>query len=319
VPGRIYREVAELGAALGKIGEALDGYEPDADVAILWSNPSRFAMQFAPPFPIDGNRATGAYENIVDAFHRGVVDSGRQARILHIDQAQAIGAAELAARYPVLIAAGLYITSDTDLHLLREYAKFGGHLVLGIRTGYADDEARARIEVAPPGLRDAAGVRYEEYSNLEYSIPVSGAGEFHTSATAGEWVDGLIAEGAEIVATYEHPRFGDFPAATTNAFGAGRVTVVGTVPSPALAADLARWTVPTAIGSELAGATSLPVTVSSGTLPDGRRVWFVFNWGWPTQDITLSLPVADLVTGTLLDTGTALSLDGWSTRAFISQ
>ncbi|GAA1942327.1 beta-galactosidase [Microbacterium deminutum] len=320
VPGRIYQEVAELGAALGGIGDALDGYEPDADVAILWSNPSRFALQFTPPFRIDGKPDAGSYEHIVDSFHRGVVDSGRQARILHLDQARAIGAAHLVERFPVLVAAGLYIADDDDLALLRDYAELGGHLVLGVRTGYADEEARARIAVAPPGLSDAAGVRYDEYSNLDDSIPVSGSTDLiASSATARLWVDGLISDGAEVLAGYEHPRFRDFPAVTTNPFGTGRISVVGTVPSPELAAAIVGWAAPDAITSELVTAASLPVTVSSGTLPDGGRAWFVFNWGWPAQQVTLSLAVTDLVTGTRLEAGSALSLDGWSTRAFVSR
>src|SRR4026207_1259628 len=93
IPGRIYEELSHLGSSLEKIGNALDGYEPDADVAILWSNDSRFAMQFAPPFRPAGGARSSAYERIIDAFHRGVVDSGRQARILHVGQARGKGAA----------------------------------------------------------------------------------------------------------------------------------------------------------------------------------------------------------------------------------
>ena len=44
----------------------------------------------------------------------------------------------------------------------------------------------------------------------------------------------------------------DFPAVTTNAHGSGRITVVGTVPSPALAADLVRWAVPSPVADGLA-------------------------------------------------------------------
>ena len=222
VPGRVYRELAEIGAALEPIGTTLDGFEPDADVAILWSNDSRFALQFSPPLATPtGQPDRASYEHIVDAFHRGVVDSGRQSRILHVPQALALGAAELAARFPVLVAPALYVASDDDLALLREYAAAGGHLVVGIRTGYADEEARARVEVAPARLTEAAGVRYEEFSNLRDDVPVSGSGPLAASvdAVARRWIDGLIADGAETLARYDHPRFGDFPAVTTNEHG----------------------------------------------------------------------------------------------------
>jgi beta-galactosidase len=120
-PGRVYAEVAEIGNEFKELGSALDGYEPDADVAILWSNPSRFALQFMPPLHSGGEADDESYERIVDSFHRGVISGGGQARILHVSQAHETGAAELARKFPVLVAAGLYITTDADLQLLTDY------------------------------------------------------------------------------------------------------------------------------------------------------------------------------------------------------
>ena len=322
VPGRVYSEVADIGQELSAIGTALDGFEPDADVGILWSNPSRYALQFEPPLRVNGEPDPESYEKIVDAFHRGAIDAGRQTRLLHLDQAAALGADVLADRYPVLVAAGVYVTTAGDRQLLRDYVAAGGHLILGPRTGYADEEARARVEVAPPGLADLAGARYEEYSNLEHDVPVlatPGGLDVSVGATARLWIDGLLADDAEVLARYDHPRFQDFPAVTSHAADGGRVTVVGCVPAPTFAADIIRWAVPAGHGRKLAGDTALPVTVASGSLPDGRRAWFVFNWGWEPQAITLAATVSDTVTGTTLATGTDVSLAAWSTRTFLSQ
>ena len=319
-PGRVYHELAGVGADLLAIGDALDGFEPDADVAILWSNDSRFALEFFPPLSTpDGAPDRASYQRIVDAFHRGVVDAGAQSRILHVGQALELGAAELASRYPVLIAPALYAASDADLDLLRDYAAAGGHLVVGIRTGYGDEEARARVEIAPARLAEAAGVHYDEFSNLRADIPVTSAGPLATTAdvAARLWADGLISDGAEVLARYEHPRFGDFPAVTSNAHGDGRITVVGTVPSPELAADLIRWAVPATIADGLAPGRALPVTVSSGSLPDGRRAWFAFNWSWNPTAITLDRDVTDAVTSAGHAAGTELPLGAWSTLTLL--
>jgi beta-galactosidase len=318
VPGRVYAEIAEIGGELAKIGTTLDGFEPDADVAILWSNPSRYALQLRA-----GDRPDAqSYEKIVDAFHRGAVESDRQARFLHLDQATGIGAAALADAFPVLVAAGIYVTTDAELQLLRDYVAAGGHLIIGPRTGYADAEARARVEVSPPRLADLAGTRYYEYSNLEEEVVVitsSADLNLGADATARLWIDGLIADDAEVLARYDHPRFGDFPAVTSRADAAGRVTVVGCVPGPDLARGIIRWAATAGHGHELAGDTAAPVTVTSGSLPGGRRAWFVFNWGWEPQAITLAATVADTVTGAVLQAGSNVSLAAWSTRTFLSQ
>jgi beta-galactosidase len=320
-PGRVYAEIAEIGTELAHLGTALDGYEPDADVAILWSNPSRFALQFMPPLASGGQADDESYEQIVDAFYRGVSGAGRQARILHLPQAHDVGARELARRYPVLVAAGLYITTDDDLALLREYAAAGGHLILGPRTAYADEEARARVAVAPDGLHDAAGAWYEEFTNLDADVQVVATDGsplvLDADATAHRWVDGLIPDGAQALATYKHPRFGDFPAVVSHPHGDGRITTVGTVPSAGLATAVVRWAAPRGVGDLLAGDHGPAVTVSSGTLPDGRRVWFVFNWGWGEQSLALSADVLDNAAGTTHPAGSHLAVGPWGSRVLL--
>lgn len=316
-PGRVYDEVATIGQALKQLGGSLENYEPDADVAVLWSNPSRYALQFMPPFATEtGEPDEASYEQIVDAFHRGVIDAGLQARILHIEQARELGAAALLERFPVLVAAGVYITSDDDLQLLNDYAHLGGHLILGPRTAYADDEARARTGVAPAGLATAAGASYEEFSNIPRPVRLGSDGrEWRTPGAAGtRWIDGLRSDGAEILATYAHPRFDDFAAVTTKKAEAGVITIVGTVPNAALASTITAW----AAGAEASSPFSVlpaPVSVSSGTAK-GDRIWFVFNWGWERAAISVGADLIDALTGEPIAPGAGVSLGPWDVRVF---
>lgn len=319
-PGRVYRELSAIGADFAAIGTALDGFEPDADVAVLWSNDSRYAMEFFPPLSAqDGAADHGSYQRIFDAYYRGVIDAGAQARVLHVDQAHGWGPEELARRFPVLLVPGLYVASDADLDLIRAYAAAGGHLVVGVRTGYGDEEARARIEIAPGRLAEAAGVEYEEFSNLTGELEVAGELPTSDAARARLWADGLVADSARVVLGYRHPRFGDFAAMTTKEHGSGRISVVGTVPSPDLAADIVRWAVPDATADALVPERRLPVTVSSGSLPDGGRAWFVFNWSWEEQSVVLGIPTTDIVSREALPAGTEISLPAWSACCVVSQ
>ena len=314
VPGRVYAEVSDIGAQLKRLGTSLDGFIPDAEVAVLWSNPSRYALQFMPPFSLEDAPADESYEHLVDAFYRGAHDAGRQVRILHVEQAREVGADELARRFPALVAAGMYITTDDDLALLRDYAAAGGHLVLGPRTAYADEEARARVEVAPAGLAQPAGVMYEEFSNLETPIAVDSATDtgIHTGAQASLWIDGLIPTDASTLARYAHPRFEAFPAVTENAHGAGRITVVGTVPNAALAKSVMTSVLATPPSSPFHDVR-LPVTVTSGTT-QGSRVWFVFNWGWEPRTLTASSSLTDAISGAEISGGAEVRLSAWDVR-----
>lgn len=315
-PGRVYEEVSELGRELQQLGGLLEGYVPDADVAILWSNPSKYALQFHPPFKLHADDPGDAYERIVDAFYGGVFDVGGQARILHLSQALRIGAAELAKRFPVVVAAGLYITSDEDIKLMEEYARCGGHLVLGPRTAYADTEGRARHQVAPPGLSACAGVRYEEFSNLDQDVLARGSARLNLQegAAAQLWIDGLIADSGDVIATYDHPRFGDFAAVVTKRCGKGQITTVGSVPSR----DLARGVMQFALTETSITTTraELPhgVTVSSGKIPNGRTVYFYFNWSWSEHSIIARQSLNDPIAERTLAVGEAITLAAWSVR-----
>ena len=153
--------------------------------------------------------------------------------MLHVGQAVQLGGAELAHSFPVLVAPAVYVATDAELQLLADYAEAGGHLIVGIRTGYGDEEARARFAIAPDVLSKPAGVWYEEFSNLAAPLELDAAAPLTLTpaAHATRWADGLLADGADVLARYRAPGIRRFAAITTRKHGDGRITVVGTVPN----------------------------------------------------------------------------------------
>ncbi len=323
-PGRTYRELARLGGELRTAGDAVVGLTPDADVAMVYSMPSKWLMQAFPPLAHeDGSPDERAYHGLFDPFYRGAFDAGLQVRILHVGQlvGDVDGVADAVRRHPVLVVPGLYIADDATLDWLAAYAAAGGHLVLGPRTAYADEEARARTDVMPARLAEAAGVWYDEFSNLTGELPVRAAPgaplTLPPGAAGTRWVDGLQPEGAEILAGYEHPHFGRWPAVTTREHGRGRITYVGTEPNPDLAAALFRWLAPVRDGDWRDRPASVTTTGATGR--DGRRVRFVHNWSWEPTTVRLPAAVRDLLSGTDHDQGTELHLGAWDVRVLLER
>jgi beta-galactosidase len=78
--------------------------------------------------------------------------------------------------------------------------------------------------------------RFQAAQTTEFDVP--------PSAAATRWVDGLTVEDADVLAGYDHPHFGRWPAITTRRHGRGRVTTVGTVPDRSLARALVAWLAP---------------------------------------------------------------------------
>ncbi|WP_129662681.1 beta-galactosidase [Phytoactinopolyspora endophytica] len=321
-PGRTYRELARLGAELRTAGDLIGRLTPDADVTMLYSAPSKWALQAQPALSgADGGPDRQSYQSIFDPFYRGAFDAGLQVNIVHAGQFQDDDAAAFAQRHPVLVVPGLYIADDATLDRLVAYAGAGGHLVLGPRTGYGDHEARARREVQPARLADAAGVWYDEFTTLTEDVTVrtspGSALALPDDALATRWSDGLQTEDSEILAQYEHPHFGQFAAATTRTYGKGRITYVGTVPNTAFAEAIFRW-----IDHDHADGwqqCQRPLTVTSAHTDDGRTVRFVHNWSWDEASLRLPSAVRDVLSGTDHAHGDELRLGAWDVRVLLER
>ena len=328
-PGRVYEQLAALGAEIKAAEEHLGGLVPDATVGLLWSNESMWGLTGQPALARDdGSAAPDSYQRIVHAFYRGAFDAGAPVRIVHDVQLVQPGdgtrlrePAEVVAELPVLLVPALYVAGDALLDWMRDYAEAGGHLVLGPRTGYADTEARARTEVKPARLAATAGVSYQEFSNLATPVSVSGSDgalELGAAAAGTAWIDYLQVSGdsVEILARYQHPAFGPYPAITTTGAGRGRVTVVGTVPNAELSAAVVSWALP-ADRDAWSSLTTGSVTATSATTAAGRRLRVLHNWSWEPRAVRVPVDVTDLLSSERLEADASVELGPWDVRVLL--
>lgn len=306
-PGRIYREISALGARIRTLEPMLEDYVPDADVAFLYSTDTKRTFEFYPPLAdAQGGPDRHSYLRIFDAFYRGAFDAGAQVRIIHAPQIADVSPEDLVREHPVLVVPTLYAASDQVLDLLVAYARAGGHLVVGVRTGYGDELARARREVAPGRLAVAAGLTYEEFSTLDGPVAVASDELQLVQARATGWADLIVAGAARSLVEYAAGPYAGNPAVTTHEFGQGQVTYVGTVPDRELAAAIVSF----AVGEPLAGnwVIDAGITVTSGRARSGR-VWFVSNWSEHPAQVTTPFDLSD---GTrFIEARTVLPLDPW--------
>jgi len=325
-PGRVYEQIAAIGAELRTAGDAVAGLVPDAQVGLLYSNASSWGLAGQPALSNGAEADPGSYRRIVEAFYRGAFDAGLGVRVLHDtqvwDDEDLLDPADVAHDLPVLLVPALYVASDGLLTWLRRYAEAGGHLVIGPRTAYADTEARARLEIKPALLADAAGVSYQEFSNLSRPIAVRAAGDsdldLPEDAHGTAWADALRVEGATVLAEYDHPYHGRFPAVVTAEHGSGKVTTVGTVPDAALGRALLEWAVP--VGDDAwRRIVSGSVTVSSATSGAGRRLRFVHNWSWDEVSVELPAAVREATTDSSHGAGETLMLGPWDVRVLVEE
>ena len=327
-PGRVYQELAALGAEFKEAGPSVTELTPHADLALLFDNSSKWALAEYPALEKDGGPDRRSFQTVYESFSRGAFEAGLQSNAVHMGQLRSRPAAEFAAERPVLVAASFTIATDEDLAWLRDYAAAGGHLVLGIRTGYEDQEARARLERKPALLSEAVGVWYDEFSNLRAPLALkagaSAADLGFTLPSTGQatlWADGLqlvdAGDGAQVLVEYDHPHFGRFPAVTTRAHGSGRITYVGTVPNPDLASSLLGWVAENSNGTPSWRSQLETQTVSSSTNRDGERVHVIHNWSWTPGRFALPAAARDALSGETIDEDSPLELGPWDVRVVI--
>jgi beta-galactosidase len=287
-PGRIYAEVAEIGAELRRIGDGVDGLVPDAEVAVLTDRDSMHTLGFFPPLTVEGTADgdRGSYQRIERRFHVAAAKAGAQARIVHLD-----GDID---ECRVLVVPALYIATDETLARLVALAEAGAHVILTFRSGYADEWARIRHTRAPGPLRGPLGISYQEYATLPERVRLVGAARVVGDAALAEgWADRIVVEAddVEVLAGYDSPFLGANPAITSRPVGGGRMTWVGTLPDVDTTASLLGWALgERGVTTAIAGWADAPpqLGLRSGTLPDGRRLWAAANHGW--EPITAAPP-----------------------------
>ena len=314
-PNRCYRELSRLGHELKQHGSLLTDLKVDADVAFLYSEDSRYALEFQPCLKAPGSAMPdgASYQRVFNAFYRSFFDARAQVAVVHPPQDWE--------RYPLLMAPALYVADDALLARLVRYAENGGHLVLTFRAAYVDEHCRARWQKAPGPLRKAVGASYNEYSNLVLPLglrPGEGSLTLSPEAKAEAWADGLELEGATALAYYDHPHFGRFPAITTQPFSKGRVTYIGTLPNQALGKALAGWVMEQSGIAPLGIGLPEPVRCNTARSADGKRLWFWTNWSYAPQSV-LSLPAGgtELFSQAVVRAGESLALEPWGVKIVV--
>ena len=272
-PNRVYNEATRVGAEFKRVGPQLAGMMAKNRVAILHSVDSHYGLQFMPignETLDERGRPRADYLTVEDQLHRAVYRMGVGADFVFAEQPDFAG-------YDVLLVPPLYVATDALLEKIAAFARAGGHVLLTFKSAFTDEWNTVRWTRAPGPLRQAAGISYQEFSNLKAPVPLKGD-PFGAGADnkASVWVDMILPETATPLAFYDHPFFGRYPAVTRNAFGKGSVTYQGTVLTDVLQEKV--------VGDVLkqAGITteSLPDNVRArhSVARDGKALHFFLNF-----------------------------------------
>jgi beta-galactosidase len=310
-PGRTYAEVARTAHELQRVGPRIVDFKPSHPVALLYSNDSRRATDYMPflvsQYPGDMPwHHPGGYEVIMRRLYRALYRLNAGVDFVFPET-------EDLSAYKVVVVPPLYVASDALLERLADYARAGGHLVLTLKSGFCDEYSTVRHTMAPGPLRQAAGVHYQEFSNLAKPLALRGD-PFQAGADnrVSDWADMLVLDQAKALAYYYHPFFGKYPAITENHFGKSIVTYEGTMLSDRLQRSVLERVLRQA---QMTGPDrTLPpaVKVKHGMGRAGQAIDYYFNFSSaPRRTVYPYTGGRELLSGQALANGGAVTLEPW--------
>jgi beta-galactosidase len=299
-PNRVFKEASRVARELKRLGPRLTGLRPANRVAILHSIDSYHGIRFMKfSDQVD-------YQTIEDRMHKALYRLNVGVDFVFPDRQDFD-------EYRMLVVPPLYISDDALLKKLAGYVERGGHLVLAFKSGFCDENSTVR-EVRMPGLlRKAAGLSYQEFSNLISPLRLKDdpfdAGDLNT---VDSWAELIQPETARGLAVYDHPFFGRYPAVTRNAFGKGTLTYEGTVLSDALQGKVLLGVLKDA---GLAGpdqSLPAPVRLRQGIGNSGKLLRYYLNYSAQRQTAVYPHSAGvDLLTGKPVASGESISLGPW--------
>ncbi len=302
-----YLEACTIGEDFKRLGSHLAGLKKENSTAILISNDSLTALKW---FGI-GASASGngqiEYNDIVrwiyDAlFHMNIECDFIWPESENLDD------------YKVILVPALYAAPDALLEKLCRYVENGGHLAVTFKSAFTDEHVKVRHEIQPYILRRCLGVRYHQFAfpdhaGLSGSI-TQGAGD----CPVRTFMELLIPEGAETLASYEHYSWNGYAAVTRNTYGKGSAYYIGCMMDEPVLASLLRLLLNDA-GIQPEPENLCGITIRSGINKAGHGVHFYLNYSARECSVPYSYPDStDLFTGETIATGALISAAPWGFR-----
>ncbi|CAG7642978.1 beta-galactosidase [Actinacidiphila bryophytorum] len=277
---RIFREVADTGAAVARLGEVA-GSLVTAQAAVLHDSDCWWALdgQGLPSASLD-------YHSELRRAHRALWDAGITADFAHPGDPGL-------SRYRLLIAPALPVLSDAAAESLRDWVHAGGTLLVQHFAGVVDTNHQARLGGYPAqALRTALGVRVEEFRPLAADAAL----RLSDGSTSTAWSESLRLTGrAEAVAAYTGGMLADRPALTRHAYGAGTAWYASTrLDDAGYDALVARVSAAAGVGPELPLPTGVEAVRRHA--PEGPVSW-LFLLNHTDSPATVEAAGHDLLTG----------------------
>ena len=309
-----YREACIIGNEFARLGKHLVNLKKKNEVAVLVSNEALTALNwFRIQEQAPGADAKSIYYNDVmrwmydTLYHMNIECDFIWPESENLDQ------------YKAIIVPALYAAPDELLIRLNQYVENGGTLIASFKTAFANENVKVSHQVQPHILSNCFGVHYDQFTfpkNVGLTgevIPEKPDQKGNAHPAANVFMELLVSEGAEVLASYEHYNWKDYAAITRNHYGKGQAVYIGCMTDEETLKSVYKAVLPEA-GVEIP-EYHYPIIVRKGLNDLGKTVCYFLNY----SGMELEMPYdykngIELLENTAVENGTALQMPAWGVK-----
>jgi beta-galactosidase len=221
-PVPLYPELQQLGADFDRASAYLAGTAPHAEIALLHTYDSRWAIDFQP------HSARYDQQAVLQRFYEPMeaMAQVRGQAVDIIDPTQPLSLAQ----YRLLVAPSLNVIDEVLAKKLLDWVSAGGTLLLGPRSGMKDEYNALNPERQPGPLVAPLGAKVAQFYALDHAVGLTGDAQ----GSADIWAEALTpgSPDVHVELRYSDPQgwLQGEPAMVSRAYGRGRIAYLGTLP-----------------------------------------------------------------------------------------
>ena len=276
-----YREACIIGNEFSRLGSHLVNLKKKNDVAILVSNEALTALKwFGIEATAAGDNGIG-YNDVVRWLYDALFKMNIECDFVwpesdNLDQ------------YKAIFVPALYAAPDELLEKLKQYTANGGTLVATFKTAFANENVKVSHEMQPHILSNCFGISYQQFTfpkntGLSGSIINGTAKGADEKAEAKIFMELLMPQEAEVLASYDHYNWKEYAAITKNHYGKGIAIYIGCMTDD----NTLKAVLTDALNSAEVEIPeySWPVIVRKGTNDLGKYVRYILNYSAEEQNV----------------------------------
>ncbi len=304
-PGRIYREVQDIGQTLKRLSPHLRGLKKKNHAAILVSNEALSALEYHPIGDVL-RKQDFKYNDVVrwlyDALYRNNIECDFLPATTRDFSA-----------YEFVAVPALYTADEDLIEALRAYTAKGGCLLATFKTAFADENVQVYQDAQPHNLIDVFGLSYQEFT-VSPDMKLQGIPSL-AGAECSCWEELLLPTTARTLASYEHPAWQEFAAVTENTYHKGKAWYLGCYFSPANLEKFVREVIASALPNLRPHKESFPLIVRRGQNSLGNKLTYYLNYSPEEQRTNYKGDKAvELTKNRPVSSGDTLTLAPWGVQ-----